>query len=1208
MKRFFTLMIIGIVIFGAISANAEIYRQIRIAFPDKTLFLKLMEAGLEPISGEAGQYLDFAATDNDLQKLHNIGVSYTVIHEDMTAFYNSRNPLGTTMGGYRTYSEMTAVLDSFSTNYPNICTPKFSIGITEQGRNLWCIKVSDNPSVNENEPEAFINAVHHAREPIGMEICLEFMRYLFTNYGTDPVATNLVNNYQLYFCPISNPDGYEYNHQTNPGGGGMWRKNRRNNLDGSYGVDPNRNYTFFWGYDDIGSSPSTSDETYRGAAPASEPEISGLISFQNSHDFSVVISYHAYADDFLYPYGYYDGINADQSYYDSLAAPFAAIGYVVGTPWQLLYNTNGDASDWGYGEERLKKRSFETVVEVGTNSDGFWPPQNRIAPLVNENINALKVFLPHAYDAYKRRWPLMPTVTSPSTATPGNQFYVHWTHSVADTFNLPVSYRVIEKSGFSRDTQTFETTTGYTTTGFNRSSTRRHNGTYSIYSGQGTDQRKYVTMSEKLKVQPGDSLTFWAWYNIQSGFDYAYVQISTDNGNVWIELNGNLSTSSNPNRHNKGFGITGSSNNNWARGVYPLTYYVGQEIKVRFSYWTDASTSNEGIYIDDIYPTDNFSSSTILSENVVPESLQVGPYNVGYQYFVVEARDDRGQLSGPSSRLQVTVLGTTYSLNGHVTLLNSPSDLSGSIVTIPAFNQVDTTDISGTYHFAAVGEGTYNINASHAGYTPDTVYNFAISSDTVLNFQLSVLPPATPALLSPPYGGVQDSAYVHFDWNDVPGAERYIIEATRDISFSSIDLVDSNVTVSNYRTPQPLSNGTYFWRVTSRNQAGFSPRSGLWNFTIDVAFPAPTLIAPIDYSVTDTSLVNFDWADLSGAISYVMEVATDSLFANRIVVDSSLTVSAYSSNFAEGHYYWRVTAYNGSFYSNQSEIRDFEYRTSLEIPAPIAPVAGFLSDTNWVSFDWSDVAGAHIYIFEVSSDSDFTTHVIDDSTHTGSSFAHAGPFANGQYFWRITASNGLLYSGRSEVRPFSVNLFSGIPAPALLSPGDGYISPSGILYFDWTSVDDTITYLFQLASDPAFSNIVIADSSVAVSDYRNQTALNNGEYHWRVRATDGVHWSPYSESWTVNVSADTSIIPGDANGSGTVNGVDIIFMVNFLKGGEPPIPYLSGDVNGSCDVNGLDVIYLVNFFKGGAYPFRGNCLTNINLEHNQPMIKATGGF
>ncbi|OGC91399.1 MAG: hypothetical protein A2W25_04515 [candidate division Zixibacteria bacterium RBG_16_53_22] len=68
-------------------------------------------------------------------------------------------------------------------------------------------------------------------------------------------------------------------------------------------------------------------------------------------------------------------------------------------------------------------------------------------------------------------------------------------------------------------------------------------------------------------------------------------------------------------------------------------------------------------------------------------------------------------------------------------------------------------------------------------------------------------------------------------------------------------------------------------------------------------------------------------------------------------------------------------------------------------------------------------------------------------------------------------------------------------------------------------------------------------------------------------------------------------VAGDANGDGAVNGIDVIYLVGYLKGFVPaPEPILRADANGSCSVNGLDVVYLVSYLKGtGAPPFYGEC-------------------
>ena len=67
-------------------------------------------------------------------------------------------------------------------------------------------------------------------------------------------------------------------------------------------------------------------------------------------------------------------------------------------------------------------------------------------------------------------------------------------------------------------------------------------------------------------------------------------------------------------------------------------------------------------------------------------------------------------------------------------------------------------------------------------------------------------------------------------------------------------------------------------------------------------------------------------------------------------------------------------------------------------------------------------------------------------------------------------------------------------------------------------------------------------------------------------------------------------LAGDANGSGSINGLDVVYLVDYLKGiNPPPDPIYAGDANGDCIVNGVDVVYLVAYLKGGAAPFLGNC-------------------
>jgi len=295
------------------------------------------------------------------------------------------------MGGYFTYSEMLVILDSMTSKFPNLITAKQPIGSFNsiEGRPIYFLKISDNPNVNENEPQIIYTALTHAREPASLSQMIFYMYYLLENYATNPEIHALIDNTELYFVPCLNPDGYVYNQSTNPNGGGMWRKNRRNNNDGTFGVDLNRNYGFDWGYDDIGSSPITSNETYRGTAEFSEPETQAIKWFDEQHQFKMSINYHTYGNDLIYPWGYIaDLYTADSAVFVNHTRLMTSVNhFTAGTGNQTVqYVTNGDSDDWGYGEHTTKPKILSMTPEVGDPNDGFWPPQNMIITMCQNSL------------------------------------------------------------------------------------------------------------------------------------------------------------------------------------------------------------------------------------------------------------------------------------------------------------------------------------------------------------------------------------------------------------------------------------------------------------------------------------------------------------------------------------------------------------------------------------------------------------------------------------------------------------------------------------------------------------------------------------------------------------------------------------------------------------------------------------------------------
>src|SRR5687767_6403251 len=159
--------------------------------------------------------------------------------------------------------------------YPGV-TKLVKLGTTHQGRDILALKVTQGARgiKDGSRPAVIFSATQHAREWIAPEVTRRLMYHYLDRWAADdPEVKKLLQSTELWFVPVMNPDGYQYtfDHER------LWRKNLRdNNGDGTTqvgdGVDPNRNFPSHWGYDNEGSSPIPSSETYRGPSAGSEPE------------------------------------------------------------------------------------------------------------------------------------------------------------------------------------------------------------------------------------------------------------------------------------------------------------------------------------------------------------------------------------------------------------------------------------------------------------------------------------------------------------------------------------------------------------------------------------------------------------------------------------------------------------------------------------------------------------------------------------------------------------------------------------------------------------------------------------------------------------------------------------------------------------------------------------------------------------------------
>lgn len=682
MKHFFLFSFL--IIFNSLQAQSPHYSKVRVDLDGQSVSaIAALGIAVDNAQIKVGLFAELELNEHEIALVEAAGFSYEVLVADMAAFYQQRfaqsmgektpfSPadefpvpenweLGS-MGGFYTYQQVLDKLDFMAAQWPDLITVRAPINEdlpSHNGNPIWWVKISDNPNEQEEEPQVLYTALHHSREGIGVQQMIYFMLHLLENYDTSDEIQTLVNSRELYFVPFVNPDGYLYNEQTNPNGGGMWRKNRRNN-NGSYGVDINRNYGYMWGLDNNGSSPNPSSETYRGPSAFSEPETQNIKQFIEEHDFKIALNYHSYSNLLLYPWGFQNDPCPDDDIFSAHAEMMTRDNnYVYGPGSSTIYPTNGGSDDWMYGDSEERDPVFAYTPEVGNSGDGFWPAANRIVPLCQENMiqNMLAAWFVGSYGVIQEK--AEPVISSLESFIPfdlqrlGFGETAGWTVSlipldenivavgdplsfgslemletITDSIAISLSAELLSGDEFrfllQLDNGEFITTDtitklyGTTTTIFYDSCDDLTNWTsakwdvteseYYSPTGSITDspfgnyaanENNVISLIEpiELPVTSMALLRFYAKWDIE--YDYDYVQLLVREGGsiTWTPLEGKHTRSGSQNQSGGKPVYDGQSD--WVAESIDLTRFAGKSIELRFVLRSDVYVQKDGFYFDD---------------------------------------------------------------------------------------------------------------------------------------------------------------------------------------------------------------------------------------------------------------------------------------------------------------------------------------------------------------------------------------------------------------------------------------------------------------------------------------------------------------------------------------------------------------------------------------------------------------------------------
>ncbi len=706
-----------------------------------------------------GRHLINDYSQEEIQQLIDHNIPHEILIEDVIAWYQERNlqgipantrdescggtptaPAGSqydtpanyqlgSMGGYHTYAEMLEVLDQMHDLYPNLISPREQIGdiTSHEDRPIYWMAISDNPTQMEGEPEIMYTALHHAREANSLSQLLFYMWYLLENYETDDQIKYLVDNTMMYFIPCVNPDGYIFNELIEPNGGGLWRKNRKNNSDGTFGVDLNRNYGYLWGSDDVGSSPNTNSDTYRGPGPFSEPETQAVSFFLEDKNVEITLNCHTFSNLLIRPLA---TDPADITTFENFGELLTAEnGYLFGTDLETVgYLVNGDSDAWMYFDETSKPKIFAMTPEVGPGQYGFWPPADAIIGLnkevMSQNIISANLLFNYVevednnpftitdisgnFDFIAKEYGLRPgpqtvtispvsdnlsltsttsltlnnsetqPITAPYTITPtsgdvmesivfaisiDNGSFVR-NDTITKQFVNGVPTDIVTEDNSNLDDYFAEDNWGLTTSDFVSSPSSITDSPMGRYQND-TESDIILTTPVDLSNAEIAILQYWAKWEIEDEYDYVQIMASNDNGTTWTPLCGKYTNLASQFQP-EGEQLYDGTQADWVLEEVSLNDYIGETIILKYHFFSDGFVRADGFYFDDLTVTTFEGTTTPTEELFISLSdLRISP-NPFSTNFALEL-----DLTAPAEQVNISLinaLGQTIQSKNYGTL------------------------------------------------------------------------------------------------------------------------------------------------------------------------------------------------------------------------------------------------------------------------------------------------------------------------------------------------------------------------------------------------------------------------------------------------------------------------------------------------------------------------------------------------------------
>jgi hypothetical protein len=274
-------------------------------------------------------------------------------------------------------------------------------------------------------------------------------------------------------------------------------------------------------------------------------------------------------------------------------------------------------------------------------------------------------------------------------------------------------------------------------------------------------------------------------------------------------------------------------------------------------------------------------------------------------------------------------------------------------------------------------------------------------------------------------------------------------------------------------------------------------------FEEDISDKQLNVIAPSNNVQTPYYNQVFWWDKLDGATQYRLQIVSPS-FNNLqlLIIDSTTTSDKITYTLRPGTYQWRIRAENFS-YQTEYVTRELIVDTSslnLQYVSLLLPASSLSTRNPGIDFSWIPIFGASKYYIEIDDiNGNFTNVVKKDST--SNSYYSYSLNTDGEYKWRVRATDGSVYTTWSDVRSIELDRVS--PGQVSLSSPATAVTISTPYPFSWNPVSDAYSYRFYLYKS---DSVTVYNTNYPLTVTSTQVSISDGVSHenlvWAVKAVD----------------------------------------------------------------------------------------------------------